>query len=808
MVQSGVFAQDDLDSLLEVPADAAEDEASGSSDHSEGSDDSRRSERGVDETIPVESLRPREEPLARSVPRRNVLVEEIVVTAQKREESLQDVPISVQAFSGEKLDALGVNSAVDLPRITPGFVLTETIGYVTTYIRGLGSDAFAFADPSVAIYLDGIYNPSATTATQDFGPVERIEVLKGPQGTLFGRNAIGGAVNIISRPLSLDRPEATLSSSYLDYGGWRNSVSASVPLGDTLAIGLSGLYNKEEPFTDVTIDNVGLPSTVQRGARGRLRWAPVDVLELSLSASTVEASTVPANVVVNTNPSTLGRLLGIQAQDAYSGNVNEAVENARYEEQLYSAQGDLYLDWFDIKLLGSHQEVLSVQGLDFDGSDRPVAFLAVDPRISDIQTAELQILSNDGSWMPERLKWIIGGYYFKGKDGYKDSVLRVGETTLLGEAITILGIPLPEGLPEVFGLLASLPVPTGNLGFSGLLDTESTAGFVQATYDFTDWAALTLGGRYQVEERGIIESTGYLRLANGERSLIPGQDYSCATDPQWCDTTKAFSPKVTLDLKPWGDTLLYLSWQQATKASTFNVINIYDQPEFVPKEDVTAYEVGIKTSLFDSLMTFNAAAFRYDLENLQVQFVSLLTGGALSFEPAPRARVQGVEFDLLAQILPDHVDDLVVTVGATFMDAKYLEFPNASGFDPETGIYSGNLDHSGNQIVRSPDFTGSVTITKMFPFSFGAIELGVDYYHNSGYFFLAQNQPNDEQPGYGLLGARASLVVDQWGLRIGAFGQNLTGEEYFRTRLPADFGALDAPAPKAVYGVKLGWQLP
>jgi iron complex outermembrane recepter protein len=281
------------------------------------------------------------------VPRRNVLVEEIVVTAQKREESLQDVPISVQAFSGEKLDALGVNSAVDLPRITPGFVLTETIGYVTTYIRGLGSDAFAFADPSVAIYLDGIYNPSATTATQDFGPVERIEVLKGPQGTLFGRNAIGGAVNIISRPLSLDRPEATLSSSYLDYGGWRNSVSASVPLGDTLAIGLSGLYNKEEPFTDVTIDNVGLPSTVQRGARGRLRWAPVDVLELSLSASTVEASTVPANVVVNTNPSTLGRLLGIQAQDAYSGNVNEAVENARYEEQLYSAQGDLYLDWFD-----------------------------------------------------------------------------------------------------------------------------------------------------------------------------------------------------------------------------------------------------------------------------------------------------------------------------------------------------------------------------------------------------------------------------------------------------------------------------
>lgn len=739
--------------------------------------------------------------------RRNALIEEIVVTAQKREENLQDVPISVQAFSGEKLDALGVKNVVDLPRITPGLVLTETIGYVSTYIRGLGSDAFAFADPSVAIYIDGIYNPSATTATQDFGPVERIEVLKGPQGTLFGRNAIGGAVNIISKPLSFDRPSSTVSVNYLDYDSLRTSASISIPLTDSFAIGVSALYNSNDPYSHVTVNGNPISRTVQRGARGRLRWQAAEWAEFRLNASTVRTQSEESNIVVNTNPSPLAQALQVQPQDLYGGDVNEDVKNAGYAEYLYSGQLNLHPGPFDIRLLASQQDVTSYQGLDFDGSPMPIAFLAVSPRISDIKTAELQLVSNDDTWLSDRLSWIVGGYFFKGLDGYQDSVLRVAGTQL-APSLSVLGASLPIGLSDALGLAGSLPLSTGAFGFSGLLDTKSISGFVQSTYKVADWMSLTLGARYQVEKRGIHESTSYARNTDGTRTLFPGQNYSCKTDRQWCDTTKAFSPKATIDFHVGDDTLLYLTWQKATKASTFNTINIYDAPEFVPSEKVSAYEAGVKTRMFDGLVTANASAFYYDLRNLQVQFVSLLSGGALTFESAPKSAVKGIEFDVLAQVLPDLMDDLVVTASAALLDAKYKDFTNANGFDPMTGVYSQNLDNSGNQIVRSPKFSGSASINKTFRIPLGAIELGADYYRNSGFYFLAENQAIDRQPAYGLLGARATLAIDEWGLRISAFGQNLTGERYYRTRLHIDFGALDAPAPRAVFGGQIAWELP
>lgn len=763
-------------------------------------------ENTVPVTEPVAAAAPAAAPTER---RTNVLVEEVVVTAQKREENLQDVPLSVQAFSGAKLETLGVNNSVDLPRITPGLVLTETIGYVTTYIRGLGSDAFAFADPSVAIYIDGIYNPSATTATQDFGPVERIEVLKGPQGTLFGRNAIGGAINIVTKPVSFEHPESTASVTWEDYGAWRTRASIGVPLTDTLAFSVSALYNRLDSYVDGKIEGKPLDETVQRGARGKIRWAPIDSFELNLAASTVKSAGPGGNYVVNTNPTPLGSLLLIQPQDPFGGNINEFPAGAGFEETLYSAQANVYTDGFDVKLFGSQQDVVSRQGLDFDGSAMPIALLAVEPRISDIKTAELQIVSNDTSWGSDTFNWIVGAYYFDGHDGYQDALLRVADTQIAPQ-LTLLGASLPLGLGDALGFLNGLPVPTGTLGFSGLLDTTSYAAYFQTTYNFTDWAALTLGGRYQSEERAIDESTSYARLADGSVLYLPGhrpETFSCDTDRQYCDTTKAFSPKVSIDIRPVDGTLLYLSWQKATKSSTFNTINIYDLPEFVPEERVTAYEAGIKTTLFDGLMSLNAAAFYYELRDLQVQFVSLLTGGALTFEPAEEASVKGVEIDTLVQILPDMVDDLILTASATVLDAQYDKLENANGFDPATGLYSPNGSYSGNQIVRSPDFTGTLGLNKTFVVPVGAIEIGADYYYNSGFFFLAQNQPDDEQPSYGLLGARVTLVVDAWGMRISAFGKNLTNERYFHTRLPADFGALDYPAQKSVFGLQASWEL-
>lgn len=738
--------------------------------------------------------------------RGNALIEEIVVTSQKREELIQSVPLSVQAFSSEKLEVLGVTNAVDLPRISSGLVITETLGFVTSFLRGLGSDAFVFADPSVAFYVDGIYNPAPTTASKDFGTVERIEVLKGPQGTLFGRNAVGGAINIITAAPSFEKPEATVNTSYEDYNAWRTRASISVPLHDTFAISVSGFYNNGENYIKGRVDGDPLPRNIEKGGRVRARWMPADFLELNLAASTVSSTGLKSGYTVNTHPSLLAQALLIQPQDPYAGSLNEAPD-VRFDETIYSGQLTVYTDWFDIKLLGGVQDSSSVSGLDFDGSPLPVVYLAVNPNIQEVQSAELQVVSNDSSWASDELKWIVGGYYFKGHAGYKDGDGRIAGTQL-DAAATVAGISLPQGLRNIFDTLNGLAVPTGMIGFSGLLDTHSVSGYAQATYNFNEMMSLTLGGRYQVEKRDIDESQAYARTQNDERILIPGQNYSCSTDSQWCSISKDFSPKVGFNINFNETTLAYASWQTASKSGTFNTVNLYDKPEYVKPEKISAYEAGLKTSVFDGLMKVNGAIFYYDLKDLQTQFVSLLAGGAITFENANAARVYGADLDILTQILPELVDDLVLTLSGTYLpQAKYTDFENGSGFNQTTGVFQQNNDFTGNRIVRSPKFSGTLGLFKTFSIPIGAVEVGADYYVNSGFYYLAQNQPNDYENTYGLLGARATLVVDDWNLRVTAFGTNLLGTEYNVSRFTEDFGTLDARAPKAVYGIRLGWML-
>ena len=170
-------------------------------------------------------------------------IEEIVVTAQKREQSLSDVPISVQAFSAGQLNAKGVLNLGDLPKLSPGVTVTTQVSYVSTYIRGVGSDAFLLADPSVAYYVDGIYYPFASGAVQDFGAVKRVEVLKGPQGTLFGRNAIGGAINVVTESPHFEAPSLSAQSITGRYARPNARFHANVPLTETVAFSGSVFRN-------------------------------------------------------------------------------------------------------------------------------------------------------------------------------------------------------------------------------------------------------------------------------------------------------------------------------------------------------------------------------------------------------------------------------------------------------------------------------------------------------------------------------------------------------------------------------------
>ncbi len=758
------------------------------------------------DTIPVAA---REDPLPQPEQTRSSsrLIEEVVVTAQKREQNLQDVPISVAAFSAEVLDAKGVLTSQDLPLVTPGLTLSTSVNFLTVFVRGVGSDAFLVADPSVASYVDGIYFPFSNGAVQDFGALERIEVLKGPQGTLFGRNAVGGAINVITKAPALDRTEISVQSSYAEYSTTSNRIHVSVPLiEDQLALSASLVYNHGDNYIDGTADGKPLQKDETKGARMKLRWAPAEWMDLTLAALRIEQEGAGSDYAPNAQPSVLGKLLLIQPQDPYAGASNEPIFFS-HENTTFYGQLNLFPGPFDIRLIGGHQDLESMSNYDFDGSPMPLVFFQIEPGAAKVKSLELQVLSNDDTWASEHLNWILGAYYFQSEAGFPQGFAQLAETNL--DQGRVLGIQLPtDFLDQIKGIVGDRRLPTGAVDFVGLLDTESISFFAQATYHLTDWMALTLGGRYQEDERFIIESSAGLRNFDG--SQTPLFHFSADNNERWRDKENSFKPKVSLDFRPGSgwlgmEPLLYLSWQQAIKGSSYNVVNITDSPDYVKPEEMEAYEAGIKTRLFDGLVTFNFAVFDYDIKNPQVQFVSFLKGGVVSFENAGRAKVQGAEFDVVAQLLPSLTDGLVLTASAVTLDPKYTSYERGSGYDEATGLLRTNLDFSGNQIVRSPKFSGTVGLSQTIQTGIGPFELGADYFHTSKIYFLAQNSDFSKQGAYGVIGARISYLYEPWNIRLTVFGKNIGNERYVNSLVLTDFGRNEARAPLSIYGVRLNW---
>ena len=762
------------------------------------------------ETIPVDGAAEAsaEEPKPESG---NRFMQEIIVTAQKREENLQDVPISVQAFSADLLDARGIVDQSSLQQITPGLDIGTQVGYTTVFLRGVGTDAFLTADPSVATYIDGIYYPFAQSLVQAFGAVERVEVLKGPQGTLFGRNAVGGALSIITKNPSFSGPEVSLQTSYANFDDLQTRAYVNVPVTDTFAIGVSALYNSADYYIDGTAGGRPLPKEVSKGARFKARWAPLDELDIVLSYFRLGITGVGSIFQPNANPSLLGELLGIQAQDGYHGDVDapsytDVDNNVKYGQITYNAPG------FDVKLIGSDQYINAAGCYDFDGSTLPLAQFCPPHQIADIQTGELQFVSTKDGWTPDWLQWIVGGYYFKGHQGFDPIYVTVGGLAGLAGPLSLLeqtGVTLPDGARDNLDQLLALAGPAGELSAQATTDTKSKAAFFQGTIAFTDWLSLTLGGRFQRETRSIGDSTVGLHNPDGSSTVLirwPNARDQDGNRIGLTDTTKSFRPKVSLELRPFdGDMLVYASYQEAIKSATYNTLGLYLPPSYVKPEEMEAYEIGVKGSLFDGSTRYSAAAFWYDITNLQTQFISLLKGGAIAFENAKGARSRGVDFDTMTQLFPSLVDDLVFTLSGAYIDAVYTDFPDGSGYAEGTGLFTPNQDFTGNRVSRSPKWTLTSSLSKTWNISSGSIELSGDVYYNDGFYYAASNTTASEQKSYSLLGARASYLFDAWGLRISLFGKNLTDKKYAAGNLPTDFGNQYTLAPPRTYGVRLNW---
>ena len=757
------------------------------------------------EATSAEATQAEEAAAAPRAPAASRFIEEVVITAQKREENLQTVPISVQAFSADRLDAVGISNVKDLPLLTPGLTVTETSGFSLVYIRGVGSDTFLMGDPNVATYIDGVYLPFAAGAAQELSGLERIEVLKGPQGTLFGRGANGGAINILTKDPSFS-PELSTELSYDSFNTVGTKVYGNLPFGDTVALNLSALYRTGDHYynEDSRAGGLPLPKISAQAARVKMLWRPTDDIDVILSVLRSLNEGTSSGLQGNSEPSLLAQVLGVRPQTGYTV-INDSPAFIHSNNLIYSATARWETDWFDVKAMGSQQDGELALFIDFDGAPQPIAnFGTKTGGDNDVTTAEFQIISNDNSWGSDWLKFNGGFYYVDWYSALDPVFLALGGIDL-STGVENATISLPPGFVEALDALLQpllgIGVPSGQVRLVGATSLESKAVYAQTTVSFTDWLSLTLGGRYQEEVRKLVESSSGL----GDTNLEPVIFIQRYRDRQ--KTTTSFKPKVSIEGKPFSDDslLVYLSYQQAIKGPQYNVINIYDPPELVKAETMDAYELGVKSRLF-GYATLNASVFYYDITNLQVQFVSLLKGGAVTQENAGGARIKGAEFDLLAPLFPDSIDGLTLVLNGTYLDGKYSEYESGSGFDPVTGLLTNNNDFTGNRITRTPEFSGTMGLSKATTVTGGSLEVSADLYYTTSFYYLAQNQPQDKEDAYAVVNARVSYLYEPWNLRTTLFGRNLTDTQYNYGRFHVDFGTADYLAPPMSYGIQLGWQ--
>lgn len=770
----------------------------------------------------------------RAAPSRSRMIEEIIVTAQKREENLQKVPISIQAFSAEQLDAKGIDNPSNLPQITPGLTYTFLAGYTFIYLRGVGSDAFVpSADASVATYIDGVYYPFGFGVASALGNVERVEVLKGPQGTLFGRNSSGGAISITTRqPDPGGKLDVSVLASRESYDNTHLRAFINLPLNDTLAVSLGAIYYQADGFYKHTKDSQHagpLSDEISQGYQAKVGWTPTDELKITLGHTWLNIQGAEAVLLPNKDPTPLGAALGVDVAPDYQTS-EDAATFINFYSRATTADIKYQLPWFDTRFIGAIQNIgPAKQRPDYDGSSKPLVGFYSRDQISKVKTAEFQLISND--WNPDWLEAVAGVYYLESRAGYNRLDFNVaanvfnyildpnGVANGLAAAFVnpILNLLTNSGVPDPIALINNLNNNNLNdngieIRLAGLLDTESTAGYFQGTAHLMDDLALTLGGRYQRETRTLAKSSiGYANPFDASKTL------TLINRRQKTTKTSNFSPKAVLDYNFNDEQHAYLSFSQGFKSGTYNTINFVVDPEFVKPEKVTAYEIGYKATLLDGSMRFNTAIFQNNVKDLQVGVVSLTSGGVTRFETAGSVRIRGLDFDILWEVAPDTLPGLVMTMSGSYLDGKYTSYKDGSGFDDTTGLYYGGTglligggvtpgrDFTGNRTVRTPKFSGNFGPSYTFDLGAGQLELAADVYYNDGMYFTPANTDKAVQDAYYLLNARVSYLYEPWKTRMTVFGNNITSEKYYTQITQLDFGTTKRLAAPDVYGVKLQW---
>lgn len=685
-------------------------------------------------------------------------LEEIVVTAQKREESLQDTPISVVAFTSQDLENRGIGSVVDLRSSVPNLQLTPHPNSATTvrlFIRGVGNnDDQITMDPSVAVYLDGVYVARNQGLAMEVADIERIEVLRGPQGTLYGRNATGGAINFITLAPELGKFGFKQNFTVGNQALFTSRTQANLPLGEEAAVQLSYLKTMKDGFVDNLGTGVSRFGDQDRDAyRAALLWQPADALDVRYSYDRSEIGDTPAFIAaVPFYPATAPR------PEAGSPSVNNLRRNDVVAQGHNLTASWQVTDALTLKSITGYRELDNETYQDYhSGVLGPVPiFITSWDSTQDQFSQELQAI---GSALDERFMYVAGLYYLDESADSFDSTNVPGRRVRTDRTITI--------------------------------DNSAYALYAQGTYTpaaLDGRLHVTAGARWSQDDRE----------ATLQNTVVPGVGAPIVGPLGSGDNSfDNVSPSLIVGFDVQPELNVYAKAVKGYKTGGFNVraSSIARFEAGFDEENLMSYELGMKSQWWDNRVRLNTAVFYADYDDIQVNVQSDPTNPAVTdVFNAGKAEISGVELDLDARL----TSSLGVTLSYAYLDADYSEIINAAGVDVSWQYH----------FVEAPRNSVNTRLQYDFPeLSFGQFSALVDYAWQ-GDKYSASNDSRYVVGSYGLLNARLNLTGIEFAageLRAALWGRNLTDEEYYVAHFNAGVPSAIFGEPRS-YGIDLIYQ--
>ncbi|VWX50606.1 TonB-dependent receptor [Novosphingobium sp. 9U] len=700
-----------------------------------------------------------------------IVEDEIIVTAQRREQSLQQVPIAITALAADTLSSGGVSAVSDLDQMTPGLVSTTSAGAPQRYLRGVGAQTVALYEQPVATYVDGVYIASSSGSVFSFNNIERVEVLRGPQGTLFGRNATGGVIQVVTKKPS-DDPELRAKAAYSSYETVELNAYGSNRISNGVAASIAFyLRNQGKGYGTNLFTGKRVNSEDDVALRGQLLIEPTSNFSLRYAGDYVEQESDfgLARYVIPGARNALGATRVGGFQDV-NYNYDATGKNSQWG---VSQDALLTLDTISIRSITAYRKYKYFADYDTDVTTSNILNAT---RHENGKTFQQEFLAFGSAG---QLDWTAGLFYFS-MDSIQDPV-------------------------ATFGANAA-----GNFDRFSVASVKSYAAYLQGTYRVTDKLSLTAGGRYTIDKAKF----------NGEFISRPGfpggagQILQVAIDRSF--ETKKPTWRFALDYQATPNLLAYGSVSRGFRSGSFNNGSLTQDP--TRPEVLDAYELGLKSELFDRVVRFNIAAFKYDYKDLQLNSVNL---PAILILNAASAKIKGAEIEM--RVAPRISTGSLNFGGAvTLLDAKYGDFPNAQYYLPNpftappagltcatafSGAPGGNtnctFNASGNRMIRSPKWTLNLNVDYSVPVSFGELGFHANYYHNDGFYWETSNRVR--QAPYDIINGDISLKLES-GVELSVFAKNITNEKYYSSVNESGVGDVATPQAPRIYGVSLEYR--